>query len=47
MLGARARPAATVLRDGRILIVGGARQSPDRTDPLPLGAEIFDPSLVP
>ena len=46
MLAPRVRAATAVLRDGRILIVGGASQSPDRTDPLPPGAEIFDPSLV-
>ncbi|MFL5670860.1 MAG: kelch repeat-containing protein [Chloroflexota bacterium] len=47
MLAPRAGASAIALRDGRVLIVGGALQSPDRTDPLPPAAEIFDPSLVP
>jgi hypothetical protein len=47
MLAPRAGASAIALRDGRVLIVGGALRSPDRTDPLPPTAEIFDPSLVP
>jgi hypothetical protein len=47
MLAARSEASALVLKDGRVLIVGGGVQSPDRTDPLPPTAEIFDPSLVP
>ena len=47
MLARRTDPSAAVLPDGRILLVGGARVSPDRTDPIPPGAELFDPSMVP
>ncbi|HEX6867486.1 MAG TPA: hypothetical protein VF119_01715 [Candidatus Limnocylindrales bacterium] len=47
MLAAREGASATVLPDGRVLIVGGARQSPDRTDPIPPDGEIFDPSPAP
>ncbi len=47
MADARAGQTATLLRDGRVLIVGGSLRSPDRTDPDPVGAEIFDPAGVP
>jgi hypothetical protein len=47
MLSPRVGAAAAVLRDGRVLLVGGAPRSADRTDPLPPGAEVFDPSLAP
>jgi hypothetical protein len=46
MLSARANASVITLRDGRVLIVGGGHESPDRTDPLPVGAEIFDPSRI-
>ncbi len=42
----REQPSVTVLDDGRALIVGGGTQAPDRTDPVPPAAELFDPRLV-
>ncbi|MFN8620853.1 MAG: kelch repeat-containing protein [Chloroflexota bacterium] len=39
----RMDPTITVLPDGRALVLGGAYPPPDRTDPLPPGAEIVDP----
>jgi hypothetical protein len=36
---------ATLLQDGRILIVGKPDRSPDRTDPEPAGAELLDLGL--
>jgi hypothetical protein len=38
---------ATLLDDGRVLVVGGTRWPTDRGVPLPLGAELFDPSTLP
>jgi hypothetical protein len=35
--------SATLLDDGRVLLVGGVSRSPDRTDPEPAVVEIFDP----
>ena len=37
---------ATLLDDGRVLVFGGTRWPTDRGVPLPLGAELFDPSGV-
>jgi hypothetical protein len=42
--GRAARGARRSRPDGRVLIVGGVERSPDRTDPEPVGAEIFDPA---
>jgi hypothetical protein len=47
MADGRAGHTATALPDGRVLLVGGVERSPDRTDPEPVGAEIFDPAAVP
>ena len=47
LLAPREWPTATRLADGRVLIVGGAVESPDRTDPIPPGAELLDPARVP
>lgn len=47
MAAARAGHTATALLDGRVLLVGGVERSPDRTDPVPPGAEIVDPAAVP
>jgi hypothetical protein len=47
MVDGRFVAAVEELADGRVLIVGGSRRSPDRTDPAPSGAEIFDPTRVP
>jgi hypothetical protein len=47
LLAPRERPTATRLADGRVLIVGGAVESADRTDPIPAGAELLDPDRVP
>jgi hypothetical protein len=38
---------ATLLDDGRVLVFGGTRWPTDRGVPLPLGAELFDPSALP
>jgi hypothetical protein len=32
---------ATLLDDGRVLLVGGVRRSPDRDDPIPPSAELY------
>jgi len=42
MLADREQPSVTALGDGRALVVGGVTQSPDRTDPVPPAAELFD-----
>ena len=47
MADARVGHTATLLGDGRVLMVGGSLRSPDRTDPEPVGAEIFDPAAAP
>jgi hypothetical protein len=47
MLASRWAPSVTALDDGRALIVGGATQPPDRTDPIPPAAELFDLQLAP
>ena len=47
MLAPRSGARTAILQDGRVLIVGGVRQSPDRTDPVRPAAELFDPTLVP
>ncbi|HUG47804.1 MAG TPA: kelch repeat-containing protein [Candidatus Limnocylindria bacterium] len=47
MVDSRFVAAVDELADGRVFIVGGSRRSPDRTDPTPSGAEIFDPTQVP
>ena len=47
MVDGRFGLAVEELADGRVLIVGGSHPSPDRTDPPPSGAEIFDPTQVP
>jgi hypothetical protein len=46
MIARRSDPAAALPPDRRILVVGGERVSPDRTDPIPPGAEIIDVSDV-
>lgn len=46
MHSARADHTATLLQDGRVLIVGRTRRSPDRTEPEPFPAEIFDPAAA-
>jgi hypothetical protein len=46
MHSARADHTATLLQDGRVLIVGRTRRSPDRTEPEPVPAEIFDPAAA-
>ncbi len=47
MLGRRSNAVVIALDDGRILILGGERVSPDRTEPVPPFAEVFDPSRIP
>ena len=47
MVDGRFGLAVEALADGRVLIVGGSHQSPDRTDPPASGAEIFHPTRVP
>jgi hypothetical protein len=47
MAAGRAGHTATALSDGRVLLVGGVERSPDRTDPVPAGAEVFDPAAAP
>jgi hypothetical protein len=44
---ARYEHSATLLDDGRVLLVGGVSRSPDSTDPEPAPAEIFDPRATP
>ena len=46
LLTPRADATATVLLDGRVLIVGGATRSPDRNTPPPPSAELFDPAKL-
>ena len=47
MISPRSDATAIALADGRILVIGGGHVSPDRTDPPPTGAELFDPSRIP
>lgn len=44
LLTPRADPVAIPLDDGRVLVVGGAQRSADRSDPIPPGAEVIDPA---
>ena len=46
-LAIRDGQTATLLDDGRVLVVGGTRWPADRGVPIPLGAELFDPSALP
>jgi hypothetical protein len=46
-LAIREGHTASLLEDDRVLIVGGTRWPTDRGLPLPLGAELFDPSALP
>jgi hypothetical protein len=46
-LAIREGHTATLLEDGRVIVVGGSRWPTDRGVPLPLGAELFDPSVLP
>ncbi len=38
--------SATLLKDGRVLIVGGVMRSPDRSDAEPAILELFDPKKI-
>jgi hypothetical protein len=44
---ARFNHTATLLDDRRVLVVGGIQKPPDRGDPQPPGAELFDPAALP
>ena len=44
---ARHGHTATLLDDGRVLVAGGTTWPADRNEPIPPGAEIFDPNAIP
>jgi hypothetical protein len=46
LLTPRTDATATLLDDGRVLAVGGAQRSADRSDPIPPGAEVIDPAAL-